>query len=379
VAAMSQLIYLDNCATSHPKPRAVATAMANTVTNVAGNPGRSFHKASLAATRILFQAREAAAELLGLDHPERLVFTRGATEGLNLAIKGLLKPGEKMAISMLEHNSVIRPAEAMKRQGVTVEHAPCGPDGLPDPARIPAVKALVTTAASNVTGAIADLLPLAQACRAKGVLLVVDAAQAAGSIPMPAAGQASVIAMTGHKGLLGPQGIGLAWFAPGVEPAPLIEGGTGSASESAMAPEFWPDRHEAGTLNTPGAAGLLAAVKYIASRGIEDIREHEVRLCGVLIEALANHRDIIVYPPLDAGRKASLVSFNVRGVDPAQVSTLLGMRGIAVRSGLHCCPQAHRFLGTFPDGAVRASPGPFTTKKQIGLFIKALCQIAADR
>jgi selenocysteine lyase/cysteine desulfurase len=298
---------------------------------------------------------------------------------LNLALRGLLKPGDRVAISRLEHNAVIRPLETMKAQGVTVEYAPCLENGTPDPDRIPDVEMVITVAASNVSGAVADIGALADSCRAKGISLVVDAAQAAGSIPMPWAAKVSAIAMAGHKGLLGPQGIGLAWFAPGVEPAPLIEGGTGSASESATTPPFWPDRQEAGTPNTPGAAGLLAAMKYIAKRGIADIQRHETQLCAMILEALGNNPMITVYPPKDARLRASLVTFNVKGMDPASVSGLLDAAGVAVRSGLQCAPEAHRFIGTFPAGAVRVSPGPFSSKSDIRYFIDLLFRKIRER
>jgi len=374
---MKKTIYMDNAATSHPKPKSVVRAVAEAIDKGAGNPGRGFHRQGMAATRIIFQAREEIAQFLGLPHPERLVFTGGATQGLNLALKGLLRPGDRVAISRLEHNAVIRPLETLKKTATLVEYAPCLDNATPDPAKIPDVKMLVTTAASNVTGAVADIGALAEACRRKGPLLVVDAAQAAGSIPMPAAGGVSVFVAPGHKGLLGPQGVGLAWFAPGVEPDPLVEGGTGSASEEPLTPGFWPDRHEAGTMNTPGVAGLLAGVRYIAARGVESIREHETTLCAMLLEALGNHPRISLYPPHDAGRRASLVCFNIMGMDSAGVANILDQNQVAVRAGLHCSPEAHRRMGTFPGGAVRVSPGPFTTKKEIRLFISILFKAIA--
>ncbi|MDH5638704.1 MAG: aminotransferase class V-fold PLP-dependent enzyme, partial [Nitrospinota bacterium] len=191
--------------------------------------------------------------------------------------------------------------------------------------------------------------------------------------------EASVLVAPGHKGLLGPQGVGLAWFAPGVEPEPMVEGGTGSASEDPFTPEFWPDRHEAGTTNTPGVAGLLAGIRYISARGVKSIREHETTLCAMLIEALGNHPDIDLYPPHDAAKRSSLVSFNVRGVDCATVANLLDQKHVASRAGLHCSPEAHRFMGTFPGGATRVSPGPFTTKREIRLFISTLVKIISAK
>jgi len=368
---MNPLIYLDNASSSFPKPKPVARAVSDAINLVGANPGRSGHTLGLRASRIVYETREVAADLLKLESPERIIFTKNATEGINLALQGLLGPGDKVAISRLEHNAVIRPLTVLKERGVIVSRAPCDENGLPDPAAIPDVKMLVTVGASNVTAALADIKRLGDACRKKNVLLMVDASQTAGCVPFDTS-NVDILACPGHKGLLGPQGTGFVWFAPHVEPETMIEGGSGSESQSALMPAFWPDRHEAGTLNTPGLAGLKAAMKYLLRRTIKAVRQSEVALCRIILKRLRDDRRIIVYPPRGAGRRAGLVSFNAKDVDPAQLGDRLDRLGIATRVGLHCAPEAHRFLGTFPDGAVRVSVGAMTRKTDIEKFFRAL-------
>ena len=371
---MRQINYLDNAASSFPKPKTVAKAVADTINLVGANPGRGGHKLALKADAIVYDTRVAIAQMFNLPSPERIIFTGSATEAMNLALKGITAIGSRVAISRLEHNAVIRPLACLEKRGVRVERAPCNENGLPNPSRIPAVQTLVTVAGSNVTGALADVPALADACRAKKVTLVVDAAQTAGSIPLDA-GNVDILVCAGHKGLLGPQGTGFAWFAPGIEPETMIEGGTGSSSAAAAMPLYWPDRHEAGTLNTPGIAGLKAGVEYLRKRGVETVREKEIALCKTLIEKLGSDPRITLYPPFDPQHRASLVCFNARGVDPSELGDALDRRGIACRVGLHCSPEAHRFMGTFPTGAVRISPGAMTRKKDIVKFTETLDKI----
>ncbi|VAX19270.1 Cysteine desulfurase [hydrothermal vent metagenome] len=368
---MKPPIYLDNASSSFPKPKSVAKAVSDAINLVGANPGRSSHVLGLKASRIVFETREAAALLLKLNSPERIIFTKNATEGINLALKGLLGPGDEVAISSLEHNAVIRPLTVLQDRGVKIVRAPCDANGLPDPGAVPDVKMLVTVGASNVTAALADIKRLGKACKEKNVLLMVDASQTAGCVPFDTS-NIDVLACSGHKGLLGPQGTGLVWFAPHVRPETMIEGGSGSDSQSAFMPAYWPDRHEAGTLNTPGLAGLKAALKYLERRTIKAVRQSEVELCRIILDRLRDDARIVVYPPRGAARRAGLVSFNAKGVDPAQLGDRLDRLGIAVRVGLHCAPEAHRFLGTFPDGTVRVSPGVMTRKADIKKFFKAL-------
>ncbi len=325
----------------------------------------------LKADRIIFETRMAIADLFNLEHPERIIFTKNATEGLNLALKGILKRGDEVAISRLEHNSVVRPLASLKKAGVKIDHAACDKYGTPDVKKLTKVKMLASVAGSNVTGALADIDTLSARCRKSGTLFMVDAAQTAGSIPMDYS-KVDILVCPGHKGLLGPQGTGFVWFAPTVDPEPLLAGGTGSRSESAAMPDFYPDRMEAGTMNTPGIAGLRAALKYLKRRTIEAIREHELNLCKMMLERLGNNPKIELYPPYDAERRASLVSFNATGTDPSELWTKLDRGGVISRVGLHCSPEAHKFMGTFPKGAVRVSPGPFTKKSEINYFLKAV-------
>lgn len=371
---MKTVSYLDNASSSFPKPSGVIRAVTRALAKAGANPNRAGHALGRAASRIVFETREALAELLRLPNPERIIFTKNATEGINLALKGLLRRGDRVAISGVEHNAVIRPLTGLAKRGVKVEHAPLTAHGLPDPRRVPDVKLLVTVTGSNVTGALADIPRLAAACRKKGVTLMLDTAQTAGAVPSDFAA-ADIVAGTGHKALLGPQGTGFVWFRKVIEPEPLIEGGTGSFSESGSMPPFWPDRHEAGTLNTPGIAGLGAAIKYLMRRTVEDVRSHEVEILRAMLERLRNDERIITYPPFEPEARASLILFNARGMDPAALGAALDRRGVAARVGLHCAPEAHRFLGTFPAGGVRVSPGPFTTKRGVSRFFDALRRV----
>jgi cysteine desulfurase family protein len=371
------MIYLDNAASSFPKPQPVIKAVARALGTLWGNPGRAGHKKAVAALRLIYSARVELAELLGLPDPERIVFTKNATEGLNIALKGLLKPGDTVAISRLEHNSVTRPLATLKKSGVTVIYAPEDENGLPDPSRIPDVKMLAVTGASNVTGAILDTRAVGEACAEKGVLLLVDAAQSAGSIPFDTS-RVDVLIGTGHKALLGPQGVGFAWFREGVTPEPFMEGGTGSDSQSDLTPAYLPDRFEAGTMNAPGIAGLKAGVEYVRNLTVKGIREKEISFVSTIMDALLREAGVTVYGPADPAMRASLVAFNVIGRDPALIAAALDRRGVAVRAGLHCAPEAHKFAGTFPEGAVRVSPGAMTRRRDVDAFAKILRRVIRD-
>lgn len=372
------VIYLDNAASSFPKPGEVAKEVYETIDRVGGSPGRGGHQMALTAGRIMLEGRLAIARLLELSHPERIVFTKNATEGINLALRSLLKKGDSVACSAIEHNAVIRPLAAMKQDGIKIVEAPVNVYGLPDPKNLPGVTALVTTAASNVTGSIADLETIGKACAKKGILFIVDAAQAAGSIPLDLK-HVDAIICSGHKGLLGPQGIGFVWFSPTVDPSPMIFGGTGSESVSQKMPDYWPDRFEAGTPNTPGVAGLTASIQWLTKKGVSAVRKKELGLIEMISKRFSSNQAIITYPPFDPAMRASLVCFNVDGRDPSDVADLLDQNGIAVRAGLHCAPEGHKTMGTFPAGAIRVSPGPFTTKKEIKTFFAALDKIIGKR
>ncbi len=372
---LKNIIYLDNPATSFPKPASVIKAVTNSLQAFGGNPGRSGHAGAMKSLRMVFEARETIAEFFNLPSPERIVFTKNATEGLNLLIKGIVGDKTQFATSKVEHNAVVRPLASMKKRGATQVDIICNAHGFPVRIAEKRPDVIVTASASNVTGAIADIGKLARYCKKNRILLVVDTTQSAGALPLDLS-RVDCAAFTGHKSLLGPQGIGFVYCAKGVEPEPLIEGGSGSESDSAQMPKYWPDRHEAGTINVPGIAGLMAGIKYLKQRGLENIREKEKKQTQYILERFGNNRNIKIYGPTTADKRVGLVAFNIMGKDPAEVADELGDKGIAVRAGLHCAPAAHRFAKSWPTGSIRVGVGPFTTKKEIDIFIKTVMAIS---
>ncbi|NJD61107.1 MAG: aminotransferase class V-fold PLP-dependent enzyme [Deltaproteobacteria bacterium] len=375
-------MYLDNAATSLPKPQGVAEAVASAIRR-AGNPGRSGHALSLRSARDLFSAREKLAELFGAKDSSRFVFTGNATAALNQAIKGLLSAGDHVVTTSVEHNSVMRPLRRMiETAGVTVTVVPAGPDGVVDAGAVAAAIRRKTRLgavvhASNVSGAIQPVREIARAARRAGAYSLVDAAQTAGSIPIDLSDlPVDLLAAPGHKGLLGPQGTGFLYVREGVPVVPLIEGGTGSRSENDHQPDFYPDALESGTPNSVGIAGLGVSLSWLLRRGVDRIREKEMELLEELIEGMRKIPGVTLFGPLDPGRCASALSFRVGGMDPAETGGRLENRfGVLVRAGLHCSPNGHRTLGSFPEGTVRVSPGPFTTRKEIALFLAAARKI----
>jgi cysteine desulfurase / selenocysteine lyase len=378
------VIYLDNAATSFPKPPAVAEAMTEFLAHRAGNPGRSGHALAVAAQRVVSDARRMLASLLGAPDPARVVFAQNATDALNLALWGLLRPGDRVVSTAMEHNAVARPLAALADRGVAVTRVRCGPDGSLDLADLErALKDAPTRLvamihASNVSGTI---LPAAQAARLAhehGALFLLDAAQTAGSLPIDVATMGvDLLAFPGHKGLLGPTGTGGLYVAPHVKLAPLRQGGTGIRSEEERQPEDLPEGLEAGTLNTVGLAGLVAALRYLGTRRVEEIHAGEVALTERLLSALADTRSVRVHGPRDARRQVGTVSVSVEGWEPVDLAAALdGSFGIAARAGLHCAPLAHRTLGTHPAGTVRFSVGPFTTEEHVDRALAALHALA---
>jgi cysteine desulfurase family protein len=366
------MIYLDNAATSFPKAPGVAEAVLHCLTKVGANPGRASHRLAREGSRIVHQAREACAALFGVKDSARLVFTKNATEALNLAILGRVPDGGSVAVSGLEHNAVMRPLRHLEAaRGVRLLAIPFDPCGRPDPEALRAALGqrpdlMVLTAAGNVTGCLPDLGEIAAQCRAAGVPLCVDAAQAAGHLPLPVADLGiPLLCFTGHKGLLGPTGTGGLYIAEGFEPEPLIRGGTGSASESEVQPEILPDRYEAGTVNLAGLGGLLASVRWLAATGIEPIRRREAALTDRLLRGLLALPGVSAPGPGPGAERAPVVSITVRGRDLGELALELDRRDIATRVGLHCAPRAHRGLGTFPAGTLRFSPGFATTEAEL--------------
>lgn len=378
-------IYLDNAATSFPKPEAVCQAVSMYLRNACASLARGSHRAAVQVEEMFLETRSLLGELFNVspENINRIVFTSNATEALNTAVRGLLKPGDHVVTSALEHNALWRPLKMLERAGVIeLSVIPC-PGGIgPTPQAVLEElrenTALVAMAhASNVTGALLPIEAVGQLCRDVGIPLLVDAAQTGGTYPIDVEGcSISLLAFTGHKGLMGPQGTGGLYISPELELEPLKYGGTGSASIPDEMPCWLPDRFEAGTPNGPGIAGLRAAVEFILKVGVENIRRHEMALAGRLQGGLAEIEGVTVYGPFDLDQKTPIVSFNVAGVDSEEVAFVLDeVYDIQVRAGLHCAPQAHKSLGTLEQGAVRFSIGYFNTMDQIDAALEAVAEI----
>lgn len=374
-------IYLDNAATSFPKPEQVYQAVNHALREVGASPGRGGHRRSMEAGRIMFMAREAVARLFSIPDSSRIIFTHSATGALNLALHGTLLAGDHVVTTSMEHNSLLRPLYALRREGVELTVVPAGPDGIVDPEQIrralrPATRMLAVGHVSNVCGAIQPIAEIAAISREAGALFLLDAAQSAGYIEIDAVSTGiDLLAAPGHKGLLGPPGTGLLYVAPGVAIRPTIEGGTGASSTSEDQPLIMPDGFEAGTHNLPGIAGLRAGVEFILERGIDTIYRHEQSLIIEAEQLLSRIPGVTVYGSKDPGLRASVLSFNVAGVDASLLAAQLDHDfDIAVRSGLHCAPLAHRTLGTLPEGTLRISPGWSSTREEIAFFSEAVIQ-----
>jgi len=382
-----RLIYLDNGATSFPKPPAVAAAMSHFLLEIGGSPGRSGHRHSQEAARVVFECREALARLFGARDSRRIIFTLNATHALNTAIYGILKPGDRVITTAMEHNSTMRPLRDLEHRGViSLEVLPCDGAGLLDLVRLEEAlstrpRLLAVVHASNVCGAIAPLREIGAMARAAGTMLLVDAAQSAGALPIDVeADGIDLLAFTGHKGLLGPQGTGGLWARPGVEPEPLFRGGTGSNSELEEQPEFWPDRLESGTQNTVGIAGLLAGVSFIEETGLHAIRAREAALTKRLLAGLKNLAGLTLYGPEPPAKRSPIVSVTFEGLVPSEAGFLLEESfGLLTRVGLHCAPVAHRTLGTYPQGTVRFAPGFFTSDTEIDAAIEGCRYLTAKK
>ncbi len=378
------MIYLDNAATSWPKPPAVSAAVSEYVTEAGGNPGRSGHRMSLAAGRLVEGAREALAGLFNVSDPSRLVFTHNATHALNVALYGLLRPGDHVVTTSVEHNSVMRPLRHLETLGVELTVVPCTPEGTLDPGAVdramrPTTRLLVTTHGSNVVGTVVPIATLAALARRRQVPYLVDASQTAGAIPIDVQETGvGLIAFTGHKGLLGPTGTGGLYIHEDIALAPLIRGGTGSDSAHDVQPEFLPDVHESGTLNVAGIAGLAAGVRFLLDVGIDAVQARERALVARFLDAASEIAGLTVYGPRDVSQRCGVVSFNVAGAMSSEVGLIFDESfGIMARTGLHCAPSAHHTLGTFPAGTVRFGFGWFNTEADVDAAIGALRAVAA--
>ena len=377
--------YFDNAATSWPKPEEVYKAVEGILRQGGANPGRSGHTRSLHADRLLFEARERAATFFGAPQPEEMIFTFNATDALNMAIKGLVEPGDHVIHTSLEHNSVLRPLGSLRQRGIIeTTMVSCDQTGRLDPLDIekairPDTKLIICTHASNILGTILPVEEVGALAKERGVFFLLDAAQTAGALPLDLMQiGADLAAFTGHKSLLGPPGVGLLYLRKGVEIKPWREGGTGSRSEEDMQPRMMPDYLEAGTMNFVGIAGLNEGIKYLQSVGLQAVREHEIALSRKLIDGLKEIKGIRVFGEGDPEKAVAVISFTVEGIDSGELGYLLEQGfGILCRTGLHCAPHAHRSIDTFPQGTVRFSLSCFTTEEEIDYALGAVQKITS--
>jgi cysteine desulfurase family protein len=380
------MIYLDNAATSWPKPPEVLKAISEVMEQAGGNPGRSGHRFSIAAARVVYDCREKVARFFNAPDPLRVVFTANATQAINLVLRGTLKPGDHVVTTSMEHNAVMRPLRFLEKQGIVIKVAQCKADGTLNVSEIAKLidrktRLVVISHASNVTGTILPVAEVTAVAHQVGALALVDAAQAAGAITVDMQQNgADFLAFTGHKELLGPTGIGGLVINRNVDThiiTPLMFGGTGSRSDSEEQPEDMPDKFESGTANVIGIAGLSAALDWINERGMAAIREHNQKLTEVLLEGLSGIPGVTIYGTANARNSLAIVSFTIEGKKVSEVGFRLDEEfEIMARVGLHCAPAAHCTIGSFPTGTVRFSPGIFTTVEDIKQTLRAVQKVA---
>ncbi|WP_059041230.1 aminotransferase class V-fold PLP-dependent enzyme [Paenibacillus rubinfantis] len=377
------VIYLDHAATSWPKPPRVGEVMLEILNGPAANAGRGNHGMALQAGRVLYDTRVKLARLFGVSNPNDIVFTSNATSALNLAIKGWLKPGDHVVATTVEHNSVRRPLEFLKRTiGIQVDYAEVDRQGQLDLRQVeklfnPRTRLLVCSHSSNLLGCILPVQELSRMAHANGAVILVDAAQTAGCYPVNVQDLGiDLLAFPGHKSLLGPQGTGGLYIHPDIDLEPLLHGGTGSQSEESEQPSVRPDRYEAGTANTPGIAGLGAGVETVLERGVEQIHRREWELTQYLMKELQGIPGVHLIGPELGQPRTGIVSFTIEGRDASEIAFKLDREyGIAVRAGYHCTPLGHQTAGTLQGGAVRASVGDMTTEAELQVLIQAILNL----
>jgi cysteine desulfurase/selenocysteine lyase len=377
------MIYLDNAATSFPKPEAVYQALDRFARESLANPGRAGHKMALASEHALDDARHRLNQFVHGQGPERFVFTLNCTDALNIAIKGVLREGDHVITTDLEHNSVSRPLRALELAGfITLTRVPADGGGTIDPEAIrraltPKTRLVAVTHASNVLGTVQPVADFGRVAKERDALLLVDAAQTIGVVPIDVqAIGIDLLAFPGHKGLLGPTGTGALYARPGLSLKPWREGGTGGDSASETQPKEWPYYLEGGTPNVLGIAGMSAGIQFVEERGLANIHDHECELVERLWKKLDEMPGIKVYGHRDQSRRVGTLSFRSESLPAAEVGGILDQAfEIAIRPGLHCAPYIHRAIGTFPEGAVRVSPGPFNTGDDVERLARALAEI----
>ncbi len=383
---MKRTYLFDQAATSFPKAEGVAASMTEYLSQVGANVGRGAYQPAYDAAAVVLDVRERLCALFGGPAPQNVILTPGCTYSLNMVLKGLLKPGDRVVTSTMEHNAVMRPLRQLEEQGVQVAYLHCNETGTLDPAQAaglltPDTKLVVLNHASNVCGTLLPVAEIGALCRERGIFFCVDAAQTAGSVPIHV-GELGIdaLAFPGHKALLGPQGIGGLILSDRLAAAlvPLVSGGTGSHSDSAEMPDDLPDRFEAGTLNLPGIYGLQAALQWLERQDLAELRRREIKLTGHLIARLREMEEdgLKVLGTLDGSKQVGVVSVDFPEIDNAEAAFQLAKNfRVQTRCGLHCAPMAHRTLGTFPKGTVRFSVGPFTRFEDADFLQAAICDV----
>lgn len=381
-------IYLDNAATSFPKPKSVVEAMVDFMQNIGCNPGRGGYGKSLESGRLVFEARNLINGFFHGPGSENVIFTQNITASLNTVIKGMFKDGWHIITTSMEHNSVMRPLRRLEADGIiSITIVRCNEDGTLDLKRMEEAvndntKAIIMTHASNLTGTIMPVEEVGSLCKKHSLYFIVDTAQSAGILDIDFQNMnLDVLAFTGHKGLLGPQGIGGFIISDRADKitSTYMEGGTGSRSHQEIQPDILPDKFESGTLNAPGIAGLKAGIEYIMETGVYNIRHHESSLLEALLKGLNGIEAVEIYGPKDIEKQTGVVSINIKDMDPAEFSYILDTSyGIMTRTGLHCTPSAHKTIGTYPRGTVRLSVGNFNTMEDIEYTIDSIRTIASE-
>ncbi|MCL5771799.1 MAG: aminotransferase class V-fold PLP-dependent enzyme [Actinobacteria bacterium] len=379
------IVYFDNSATSWPKPKEVLESIKYFIDEIGGSPGRSGHRMSIEASRLVEETREVIGEFFNYDDTSRIVFTKNITEALNVCIFSLLKPGDHVITSSIEHNSVMRPLRFLEKKGLDISTIYCSPKGDINVSDIEKninnnTKLVILTHASNVLGTILPIEKVAEITYKYKIPFVIDCAQTAGSIPVNInlkKYKNCIITFTGHKSMLGPTGTGGMCIGEDVELMPIIFGGTGSKSDKDIQPDFLPDYLESGTLNVMGLAGLKAAVSYLLKIGLNNIRNHEKLLLSKFIEGASEIKNVIIYGSKDPETQVGLISFNFKNINSSTAGLILDKKySIMCRIGLHCNPNAHKVIGTFPEGTIRFSFSYFNSLEEINYSINALNEMS---
>lgn len=377
------MLYLDNSATSFPKPKIVYQELGKYLRNNGANPGRGGYQWAVGVEKTMDDTRNQLARFFGMEDHRRVIFTLNGTDSLNMAIKGVVRPGDHVVTSLLEHNSVSRPLKQLESNGsITLTQLPFSREGFVDPddfrrALTSRTRLVVLLHASNVLGTLQPIADVGKICRQHKALFLVDAAQTAGILPIDMRDmQIDLLAFPGHKALFGPPGIGVLIVGDRVQLLPWREGGTGFDSEDPLQPRRLPHLLEGGTPNTLGVAALSAGLRFVNGEGLDKIRDHEKRLLTRLIDSLRDNPNIRLYGSLNPNRRVGSLALNREGYTASEVGMILDNSfKIAVRTGLHCSPYLHRQLGTLPEGTVRISPGYFNTEEDIDRCLSALEQL----